>query len=98
MLRFSIFCLVLLSALTFIPSLDAQQTLPSCEEQLAETLATLSFVRSSRQVTEDTAGRVTATLQKRLETNVKELDKLQHPAPPIKEPSSSEPSQKDGAS
>ena len=92
-----IFCLILLLFSILSQPLYAKQP-PSCEDQLAEVVATLSFVRASRQTTEETAGRVTATLQKRLDTSVKEVEKLQHPAPPTKESSPSEPSQKEGGS
>ena len=73
-------CFVLLCVFTLASSLSAQQ-LPSCEDQLAEVHATLSYVRAARQTTEETAGRVTATLQKRLDTSLKELDKRSHPEP-----------------
>lgn len=54
---------------------------PSCEEQLAEVQTTLSFVRASRQTSEETAGRVTATLQKRLDAVLKEVEALKKRPP-----------------
>ena len=84
MVRQYSFYLILIIFGSLSTPLYAQQ-LPSCEDQLAETLATLSFVRAARQGTEETAGRVTATLQKRLDTSVKEADTLRHPATPVQE-------------
>lgn len=95
-----VFCLILLLFGILSPPLYAQQ-LPSCEDQLAEVVATLSFTRASRQTTEETAGRVTATLQKRLDASLKELDKRDHPASPVpsvQESPMPEPAQKDDAS
>ena len=90
-------CLVLLCVFTLASSLSAQQP-PSCEDQLAEVVATLSFIRASRHTTEETAGRVTATLQKRLDASVKELEKHQHPETTIQKPLAPEPPRKDDAS
>lgn len=54
----------------------------SCEEQLAEVQTTLSYVRAARQMTEETAGRVTAQLQKRLDVSLQENEKLKHTPSP----------------
>lgn len=63
---------VLCGALWFAPVWG--QTVSSCEEQLAEATTTLAYVRASRQASEDNAGRVTATLQHRLEKALKDLE------------------------
>ena len=76
-----VFCLTLLLLGILSSPLGAQQP-SSCEDQLAEIQSTLAFVRAARQTTEETAGRVTATLQKRLDVSVKEIDKLRHPETP----------------
>lgn len=69
-----------------LPQLLGAQQPPSCEDQLAEVQATLSFVRASRQSTEETAGRVTVALQKRLDASLKDVEKLQHPPAVAPEP------------
>lgn len=92
--------LVALISLVLLATSSGAQQPPSCEDQLAEALTTLSFVRASRQTTEETAGRVTATLQKRLDASLKEAEKLQqHRVPDIPEsPKEVLPPQKDDAS
>ena len=90
-------CLILLCVFTLASSLSAQQ-LPSCEDQLAEVRATLSFVRAARQTTEETAGHVTAALQKRLDTSLKDLDKRSHSQPSVQESPAPATRQKDDAS
>ena len=90
------YCLLIAFLVTVCFPAAAQEAL-SCEDQLAEARATLSFVRASRQTTEDTAGRVTATLQKRLDASLKELDKLRHPEPAAQESPAPEVPQKDNA-
>ena len=91
-----IFCLTLLLFGILLSPLHAQQP-PSCEDQLAEVIATLAFVRSGRQNTEDTAARVTATLQKRLDISLKELDKRNNPKPTAQESSVPATPEKDDA-
>ena len=95
MARLVVSC-VLIAALGLVYPVSGQQP-PSCEDQLAEVQATLSFVRASRHTTEENAGRVTAALQKRLNTSLKELDKLRHPEPAAQESPAPEVPQKDNA-
>lgn len=90
MMRHAALFLLLVLVGILAPALHAQQ-LPSCDEQLAEALVTLSFVRASRQGIEEAAGRVAATLQKRLDVSVQEVEKLRHPETTTQAPSSPSP-------
>ena len=72
-------CAVVLLPILLYASSVLAQVPPSCEEQLAETETTLMFVRVSRQTTEDTAGRVAARLQKRLDAALHEIESLKTP-------------------
>ena len=91
------YCLLIAFLVTACLPVSAQEP-PSCEDQLAEMRTTLSFVRASRQTTEETAGRVASTLQKRLDASLKELDKLRHHEPAAQGPPAPEVPQKDNAS
>ena len=71
----TLFLLVLVSLWPLLVA--AQQPVPpSCEEQLAEVRTTLFFTRASRNQGEETAGRVSTTLQKQLEALQHELAAL----------------------
>lgn len=81
---------LIFASLTGPAAIHAQQP-TTCEGQLAETQATLAFVRASRQQSEENAGHVMATLQKRLEEVLKDIDTLKHapiaaPDPPAATP------------
>ena len=77
-----IFLLVLVS---LWPSFVAAQqpVLPSCEEQLAVVQATLVFTRVTRNQGEETAGRVSTTLQKQIEALQHELAVLKKASPSV---------------
>ena len=78
----TIFLLALVSLWPFCVA--AQQLGPSsCQEQLAEVQATLFFTRASRNQGEETAGRVSTTLQKQLEALQHELAVLKKASPSV---------------
>ena len=85
-----------IAVLLFVPGVVSAQA-PSCEKQLAEVQTTLFFVRASRQTSEETAGRVVATLQERLDAALKDAEAHKTaPSPPATGPHPAEP-QKDVA-